>query len=111
MPAPLVGVAATAAARLIAKKLATKKVKKAVTSSARVRKNTNAATGIAKVKDNYPPQLTNALQKRSVKKVAATETTRKTAPKKDNWEKQLIKDARASEVARRRDTVAKRAVK
>jgi hypothetical protein len=81
MPGPLAGAAAAAAARMIAKKLATKAVTKAVTPAARVRKNTNAATGVAKVKDNYPPQLTNALQKRSVKKVSPTETTRKTAPK------------------------------
>ena len=52
-----------------------------INSAARVRKNTNAVTGVAKVKDNYPSELTNALQKRSVKKVAPTETTRKTAPK------------------------------
>jgi hypothetical protein len=94
MPAPIVGVAAAAAARLVAKKLATKTAKKAVTSSARVRKNTNAVTGAAKVKDNYPQQLTNALQKRSVKKVAATETTRKTAPKTANNIDSLMADAR-----------------
>jgi len=48
MPAPIVGVAAAAAARLVAKKLATKTAKKAVTSSARVRSNTNAVSKVAK---------------------------------------------------------------
>lgn len=56
--------------------------KGAGSGGARVRGNTNAVAGAAKVKDNYPSELTNALQKRSVKKVAPTETTRKTAPKK-----------------------------
>lgn len=48
MPAPLAAAAAAAAARLIAKKLATKTVKKAVTSSTRVRNNSNALSGVAK---------------------------------------------------------------
>jgi hypothetical protein len=70
MPAPLVGAAAAAAARLIAKKLATKTVKKAVTPAARVRKNTNA---VAKVVKNTPvtraAAQTNVIQKRSVREI------------------------------------------
>jgi hypothetical protein len=75
MPAPIVGVAAAAAARLIAKKLATKTVKKAVTSSARVRKNTNAVAGVAKP-NSSTTQKTRMIQKNSVKKIA---------PSPKNW--------------------------
>ena len=73
MPAPLVGVAATAAARLIAKKLATKTVKKAVTSSARVRKNTNAVASTIKA-DSPTAWRTGPIQRNSVKKVVGGKT-------------------------------------
>jgi hypothetical protein len=71
MPAPLVGVAAAAAARLVAKKLASKTVKKAVTSSARVRKNTNAAAKVVKA-ESPTTQKTRMIQKNSVKKIGTS---------------------------------------
>jgi hypothetical protein len=73
MPAPLVGVAAAAAARLVAKKLATKTVKKAVTSSARVRKNTNAVASTIKA-DSPTAWRTGPIQRNSVKKVVGGKT-------------------------------------
>lgn len=73
MPAPIVGVAAAAAARLVAKKLATKTAKKAVTSSARVRKNTNAVAGVVKA-DSPTAWRTGPIQRNSVKKVVGGKT-------------------------------------
>jgi hypothetical protein len=73
MPAPLVGAAAAAAARLVAKKLATKTAKKAVTSSARVRKNTNAAASVVKA-DSPTAWRTGPIQRNSVKKVVGGKT-------------------------------------
>lgn len=69
MPGPLVGAAAAAAARLIAKKLATNTAKKTITSAARVRKNTNAAAKVIKT-ESPTTQKTRIIQKNSVKKIA-----------------------------------------
>jgi hypothetical protein len=71
MPAPIVGAAAAAAARLVAKKLATKTAKKAVTSSARVRKNTNAVAKVIKT-ESPTTQKTRIIQKNSVKKIGTS---------------------------------------
>jgi hypothetical protein len=73
MPGPLVGAAAAAAARMIAKKLATNTAKKAVTSSARVRKNTNAVAGVVKA-DSPTAWRTGPIQRNSVKKVVGGKT-------------------------------------
>jgi hypothetical protein len=69
MPGPLVGAAAAAAARLVAKKLATNTAKKTITSAARVRKNTNAAAKVIKT-ESPTTQKTRIIQKNSVKKIA-----------------------------------------
>ena len=102
MPAPLVGVAAAAAARLIAKKLATNTAKKTITSSARVRKNTNAVSKVVMRKSPVTPKTT-IIQKNSVKKIGTS--------KPANNINTLMADAKKTVIPASTKSVAKKAFK